>query len=266
MSSNNKSIKQFPIYMSSSICACLMTHPIDVIKVKLQTNVLYSPTQLITNQLKTNGFSFLFKGIRASILRNGSFVTTKMFTYDYLRSNYNTSYFSNKVLCGMGAGLTGSLIGTPFDLIMVRIQNNPKLYPDIYTTIHKTYTKEGLFNFWNGLNYTMGRAIVVTACQFSIYEEMQQELKRRDWLNNEYNIFVMSSVMSSVVTGLLSNPIDLCKTRTMNQCENATITKIVRNEGFCSLWKGIYVNVGRQIPLNLIRFSILEFFKKLLSE
>jgi hypothetical protein len=165
----------------------------------------------------------------------------------------------------MGAGLTGSLIGTPFDLIMVRIQNDPKQFPNIYTTIHKTYTKEGLFNFWNGLNYTMSRAIIVTACQFSIYEEMKQELKNRHW-RNEYTIFVISSVMSSVVTGLLSNPIDLCKTRTMNQCENATITKIVRNEGFVSLWKGIYVNIGRQIPLNLIRFSILELFKKILSE
>ena len=265
MSSQNKSIKQFPIYISSSICASLLTHPIDVIKVKLQTNTKYSPTQMLSNQFKNNGVSFLFKGLRASILRNGSFVTTKMFTYDYLRSNYNTTSFSNKVLCGMGAGLTGSLIGTPFDLIMVRIQNDPKQYPNIYTTIKNTYKTEGLFNFWNGLNYTMGRAIIVTACQFSIYEEMKQELKNRYW-RNEYHIFVISSVMSSVVTGLLSNPIDLCKTRTMNRCENATITTIVRNEGFFSLWKGIYVNIGRQIPLNLIRFSILELFKQMSSE
>lgn len=263
--SNNKSIKQFPIYISSSICASLLTHPIDVIKVKLQTNLYNSPTQFITNQLKNKGVSFLFKGLRASVLRNGSFVTTKMFTYDYISSNYNTSSFSNKILCGMGAGLTGSLIGTPFDLIMVRIQNDPKQFPNIYTTIHKTYTKEGLFSFWNGLKYTMGRAIIVTACQFSIYEEMKQQLKNRHW-QNEKNIFVISSVMSSVVTGLLSNPIDLCKTRTMNQCDNATITKIVRNEGFVSLWKGIYVNIGRQIPLNLIRFSILELLMTLLSE
>ena len=188
--SNNKSIKQFPIYISSSICASLLTHPIDVIKVKLQTNLYNSPTQFITNQLKNKGVSFLFKGLRASVLRNGSFVTTKMFTYDYISSNYNTSSFSNKILCCMGAGLTGSLIGTPFDLIMVRIQNDPKQFPNIYTTIHKTYTKEGLFSFWNGLKYTMGRAIIVTACQFSIYEEMKQQLKNRHW-QNEKNIFVI---------------------------------------------------------------------------
>ena len=265
MSSSNKSIKHFPIYISTSICASLFTHPIDVVKVKLQTNTKYSPTQLMIDQFKHDGVSFLFRGLRASILRNGSFVTTKMFTYDYLKSNYNTSSFSNKVLCGMGAGLTGSLIGTPFDLIMVRIQNDPKQYPHIFATVKKTYTNEGIFSFWNGLNYTMGRAVIVTACQFSIYEEMKEELKNRQW-QNEFHIFVLSSISSSIVTGLLSNPIDMCKTRTMNHCKNATITTIVRNEGFFSLWKGIYVNIGRQIPLNLIRFSILEIFKQMLSE
>jgi len=264
MTSNNESIKhQFPVYISSSICASLLTHPIDVVKVKLQTNLHNSPRQLIMNQFKNNGFSFLFKGLRASILRNGSFVTTKMFTYDYLRSNYNTTSFSNKILCGMGAGLTGSLIGTPFDLIMVRMQNDPKQYPSIYTTIHKTYTKEGIINFWNGLNYTMGRAIIVTACQFSIYEELKQDLRNRKW-QNEYNIFVVSSIVSSVVTGLLSNPIDLSKTRTMNKCDNATMTNIIRNEGITSLWKGVCLNIGRQVPLNLIRFSFLELFKSLM--
>ena len=264
--SSNKSIQQFPIYISSSICASLLTHPIDVIKVKLQTNTKYSHTQLLTNQLKNNGVSFLFKGLRASILRNGSFVTTKMFTYDYLRSNCNTSSsISNKVLCGMGAGLTGSLIGTPFDLIMVRIQNDPKKYPNIFTTVKNTYMNEGLFNFLNGLNYTMGRAVIVTAFLFSVYEEMKQELKNRQW-QNEYHIFMLSSISSSIVTGLLSNPVDMCKTRTMNHCKNATISTIVRNEGLFSLWKGIYVNIGRQIPLNLIRFSILEIFKQMLSE
>lgn len=265
MSSSNKSINSFPIYISSSICASLFTHPIDVVKVKLQTNTEYSPTKLIVNQFKNNGVSFLFKGLRASILRNASFVTTKMFTYDYLRSNYNTNSFSNKVMCGMGAGLTGSLIGTPFDLIMVRIQNDPNQYPNIFTTAHKTYTNEGFFNFWNGLNYTMSRAMIVTACQFSVYEEIKQGLKNKSWCN-EYNSFVISSISSSILTGLLSNPIDMCKTRTMNRCKNATITTIVRNEGFFSLWKGIYVNIGRQIPLNLIRFSILELFKQMLSE
>lgn len=243
------------VYLTSSICASMITHPIDVLKVRLQTNTGTFPV------LKTK---LLFKGLRASVLRNGTFVTTKMFTYDFLKDKFSVSSFHEKVICGMSAGLIGAFVGTPFDLIMVRIQNNPEKYPNIYTTIHKTYTNEGFLSFWNGVYHTMNRAVIVTACQFSVYEQLKQDLTNRNTMNKQ-SVFILSSVSSSIITGILSNPIDLCKTRTMNNMRNNTISHIVKNEGILALWKGSNANICRQIPLNLIRFSFLEFFKIIYS-
>jgi|UniRef100_A0A6C0BPV2 solute carrier family 25 oxoglutarate transporter 11 len=259
---NKKSnVNQIPMYLTSSICASFITHPLDVIKVKLQTNKQYKhPIRIIQSQFYNKGPSFLFKGLKASVLRNGTFVTTKMFTYDYLKNEYNISSFPGKFICGMTAGLVGSFIGTPFDLIMVRIQNKPDIYPNILSTVKNTYNNEGILSFWNGVQYTMTRAVIVTACQFSIYEQMKQELSDFGIFNSRC-VFMMSSIGSSITTGLLSNPLDLCKTRNMNNIKNSSISNIIRNEGVFSLWKGIYANIGRQIPLNLIRFSFLEYFK-----
>ena len=258
MSISNK----LPLYLSSSICSSILTHPIDVLKVRVQTSTLANDNLLrvMSTIMKNNGNrSFLFKGIGASFLRNGSFVTTKMFTYDYLRDILKTNSFTDKVISGVGAGICGSVVGTPFDLVMVRIQNDPKKFPNVYTTICKTFQNEGLLSFWNGMYYTMNRAIIVTASQFSVFEQLKYEPNKLQM--NKYYAFVASSIMSSTITGILSNPVDLCKSRTMNNCTNASIITIVKNEGGFALWKGLYVNLGRQIPLNLIRFTCLEFFK-----
>lgn len=261
-----KTINQLPIYVSSSVCASVITHPLDVIKVKLQTNSnnTITPINFISNIYKQNGVSFLFKGLRASLLRNGSFVTTKMFTYDYFRSINCSTSFKDKIVCGVGAGFTGAVIGTPFDLIMVRIQNNPIVYPSIYTTITKTFNEEGLRAFWNGSYYIITRAIIVTTCQFAVYEEMKDILRKRSW-ENEYYIFATSSTSSSIITSILSNPVDVCKTRMMTNKHNQSIVSLVVKEGVISMYKGLYMNICRQVPLNLIRFSLLETFKQLNS-
>lgn len=263
----SNTVSQLPVYISSSVCASILTHPLDVIKVKLQTNANQSiaPTRLLSNIYKQNGVSFLFKGLRASLLRNGSFVATKMFAYDHLRTIYPSSSFGDKIVCGMSAGLIGSLVGTPFDLIMVRIQNNPVMYPNITSTVAKTYNEEGLRAFWNGSYYTVSRAIIVTTCQFAVYEEMKERLrKKHDW-KNDYMVFATSSVSSSIVTSVLSNPVDVCKTRIMAGGQQQNLFSLISTEGVGAMYKGLYMNLCRQVPLNLIRFSFLETFKQVNS-
>jgi hypothetical protein len=205
--------------------------------------------------------SFLYRGLRASVFRNGAFVTTKMYTYDLLKKEYKPNTFGAKVMCGMGAGSVSSIVGTPFDLVMVRMQNNSIKYPTMITTLQKTVKEDGFLGFFNGLSYTMIRAIIVTACQFAIYDQIKEELNKT--YDNTTGIFVTSSVTSSIITGILSNPIDICKTRTMNNHVNGQLHTIIKKESVTALWKGLNANIGRQIPLNLIRFSFLEFFKKL---
>lgn len=75
----------------------------------------------------------------------------------------------------------------------------------------------------------------------------------------------MASVLSSVTTAIVSNPVDLCKTRAINHIPANTIRKIVQEEGVRALWKGIGPNMMRQIPMNLVRFSCFELFVKWLA-
>lgn len=249
------------IYISSfsSITSSIITHPIDVIKVRVQNNI--GQEKRIFSIIKNTNRSFLYKGIYASILRNGTFVSTKMYAYNYLKEEYDPQFFGTKFICGCAAGTIGATVGTPFDIVMVNMQSNPKINTNILTTIHRIYYTNGIYGFWKGYNYTLSRAIVVTSCQFSVFEQLKQELKQ--YSINETNRFLVSSIVSSIITSIVSNPIDLCKTRKMNDIYPNTLMNIYQTEGILNLWKGILPNIMRQIPMNIIRFGCFEMFSKI---
>ena len=245
----------------SSITSSIITHPIDVWKVRVQTNTK-SPIYIAKQMLLREGVSSFYRGMFASMFRNGTFITSKMYTFDILKDRLKPTYFHEKLICGSIAGVVGSIVGTPFDLIMVRIQNNPTQYRNIYTTCIKTLNEEGFTSFWKGLHHNMARASIVTACQFGIYDHLKQELPSN--VSNPYSRFFIASSVSSVISAIVSNPFDLCKIRRMNQHSNDTIKKIVNNEGLYALTKGMNMSIMRQIPLNMIRFSCLEAYKSIL--
>jgi hypothetical protein len=219
----------------------------------------------MSNIIKHEGMSFLYKGISASFIRNGSFVSSKIFAYNTLKDTFKPERFHEKIMCGMFAGIVGSIIGTPFDNVMVKMQNNPILYPTIAKTVKNTLFDNGIKDFWKGVEYTTSRAIVVTSCQFAVYEQIKQELIENKTIKNSNLIFACSSISSSIITALLSNPLDVCKNRAINNKENVSIFNIIHKEGIISLWKGLSINITRQIPLNLIRFSLFEFYRNLLT-
>ena len=247
--SSYRSFKSLCACSLSSICSSFVTHPIDVLRVRLQTGQT-------SNKM-------LYSGIRASVLRNGSFVTSKMFTYNTMKHRINPKTFKDRVMCGMTAGAVGSIVGTPFDQVMVRIQNDPIQFKTINETIKHIVEKDGISGMWRSVYYTMSRAIVVTACQFGVYEQIKSDLG--NVVTNDYTRFLISSSSSSIITSLLSNPIDVCKNRVMCGNKDVSIPNIVRSEGMLSLWKGLHLNVCRQIPLNIVRFGFLECFTYVFS-
>ena len=247
----------------ASISSSFITHPIDVVKVRLQNYTTpVSPISYISSIYKTEGANFLTKGINATIFRNGTFISSKMFAYNYLKNKYNSNTFHEKVLCGCTAGFVGASVGSPFDVILINMQSNPNKYPTMGSSAMTIFQKDGFLGFYKGYKFTLSRAVVVTSCQFSVFDQIKQELSNFNHFNTQQK-FLMSSISSSIITSVISNPIDLCKTRTINNIQPSTIFEIIKKEGILSLWKGLEANICRQIPLNLIRFGLFEVYYNL---
>ena len=128
----------------ASITSSLITHPIDVVKVRVQNKVSNMKTlPFISSVLKKEGPSFLYKGMSASILRNGTFVGSKMVCYNFLKQEFQPQSFASKFACGMSAGAFGAIIGTPFDVLGVRVQRDPTTLSSVPTSMETMYNQDG---------------------------------------------------------------------------------------------------------------------------
>merc|ERR1719219_666341 len=118
--------------LASAGAACC-THPLDLLKVHLQTagkektNLIKSTVNIVRNQ----GVLALYNGLSASLLRQLTYSTTRFAIYDmskeYLSPHGEPTSFLQNVSVAVVAGASGGLVGTPGDMINVRMQNDIKL-------------------------------------------------------------------------------------------------------------------------------------------
>ena len=237
--------------VGASTIAATLTHPIDVLKVRIQNRKMGEYKRISDVLFKANGYG-------ACILRNSTFIGSKMFVYESIKDKYELKTFRSKLIAGSVSGAIGSLIGTPFDKILVEMQTNQK--DKMLDVIKNNYTNGGVTEFWNAGRYTMMRTVAITMCQLSVYDEAKEYFTRRNYSDN--TSFLAGSLCASISSSIVSNPLDICKTRQMANVEPNTIYNILHVEGIRSLWKGTNVTMMRQIPLHGIRFYTLEVLNK----
>ena len=123
----------------ASIMACCCTHPIDLIKVHLQTSKVNhgmgGQAKVIFNMYGggVTGARAFYSGLTASMGRQLTYSATRFAVYDYLKSmvtgdKRNLSGIE-KMTIAMSAGAIGGVFGTPCDLVNVRMQSDSKLLP-----------------------------------------------------------------------------------------------------------------------------------------
>mmetsp|Transcript_31953 Transcript_31953/g.69774 ORF Transcript_31953/g.69774 Transcript_31953/m.69774 type:complete len:321 (-) Transcript_31953:463-1425(-) len=280
----------------AAIVSGAVTHPVDTIKVRLQLTGAQGPCpsmprptmmSLATSVVRTEGFYALYYGLSASLLRQATFVGTKFGSYDALKmvtTGGNDLTFMQKTFCGLAAGAIGAAVGNPADLALVRMQADGRLpieqrrnYRNVTHALTQIVRQEGAATLWRGCLPTVQRAMVVTAAQLAVYDQIKEELLHTGLFVEGVKLHLTSSFGASCVASLTSNPIDLCKTRLMNmKADPATgqmpyrgvmdcAMQTIRSEGLAALWKGSGATLVRQAPLNIVRFVCVEKFKTALD-
>ncbi|KAK8562764.1 hypothetical protein V6N13_018673 [Hibiscus sabdariffa] len=145
----------------ASIVAGASTHPLDLIKVRMQLqgeshlpnpslqvcrpalagNVSISqavsqprvgPVSIGVRIVQSEGVAALFSGVSATILRQTLYSTTRMGLYDILKNKWTDKETGNlpltsKIVAGLIAGGVGAAVGNPADVAMVRMQADGRL-------------------------------------------------------------------------------------------------------------------------------------------
>lgn len=117
--SSSKPVPKYPWWYGGAggIFACIITHPLDLAKVRLQTASLPKPSLfvMIKRIVASEGILGLYSGLSASILRQCTYTTARFGCYDYIKEHFIPKDQQNNTLyllpCSMFSGAIGGMVG-----------------------------------------------------------------------------------------------------------------------------------------------------------
>lgn len=271
---------------SAGMGATVFVQPLDLVKNRMQVVKVKPggerPTSLnvLSGVIRNEGFFTLYNGLSAGLLRQATYTTTRLGIYTWLFEKFSNKdgsppSFLTKAALGMTAGACGAFVGTPAEVALIRMTSDGNLpadqrrnYRSVFDALARIFREEGLFTLWRGAIPTMGRAMVVNAAQLASYSQAKQFLIKLDVVSDGIPCHFVASMISGLVTTTASMPVDIAKTRIQNmkiidgkpEYKGAAdvILKVIRNEGFFSLWKGFTPYYFRLGPHTVLTFIFLE--------
>ncbi|CAK9822937.1 Mitochondrial uncoupling protein Bmcp [Anthophora retusa] len=278
----------------ASIVAELGTFPLDTTKTRLQiqgqkldqryAHLKYSGMIDALLQIsQQEGFKALYSGISSAILRQATYGTIKFGTYYSLKKAAMDKWQTDdlvaiNVVCAAVAGAISSAIANPTDVVKVRMQVtgiNSNL--SLFGCFHDVYQHEGICGLWRGVGPTAQRAAIIAAVELPIYDYSKKKFMA--FLGDSVSNHFVSSFIASMGSAVASTPIDVVRTRLMNQRRIRTsggmlpphiyngsmdcFVQTFKNEGFLALYKGFVPTWFRMGPWNIIFFITYEQLKQL---
>ena len=193
----------------SGMGAATLCHPLDVIRVQLQTGSEFKgPIDCASSIVKSEkGVGAFYAGIGAAYLRQWLYGSCRIGIYAFLLERAqnaniaaglekNAIPFATKLLMGCTSGGIGSFVGTPAELALVRMSNDSKLpaaqrrnYNGVGDCISRIAKEEGLAALWTGAQVTVLRAMVLSAAVLGITSEIKLVLMKSGYFGSDGQLF-----------------------------------------------------------------------------
>ncbi|KAG9265895.1 brain mitochondrial carrier protein 1 isoform X1 [Astyanax mexicanus] len=282
----NLNWKPFVYGGMASIVAEFGTFPIDLTKTRLQVQGQSQCMEVRYRGMfhallrigREEGIRALYSGISPALLRQASYGTIKIGTYNTLKklfvSRPEDETMVINVFCGVVSGVLSSSLANPTDVLKIRMQAQGSLLQgSMMANFINIYQTEGTRGLWRGVIPTAQRAAIVVGVELPVYDITKKHLIRSGTMGDTVLTHFISSFACGLAGALASNPVDVVRTRMMNQrvlsgnlLYKGTLDGLMqtwRNEGFFALYKGFWPNWLRLGPWNIIFFITYEQLKKL---
>ncbi|KAJ5939640.1 hypothetical protein N7466_002774 [Penicillium verhagenii] len=258
---------------SASCFAVVLSHPFDLIKVRMQT---------VSNGAKEG---FIQTGLHI-IQREGTrglyhvtYGTSRIALYEEMKTAAKKAdqplTVPTLAIMAAASGFTGAIFGTPSDIANVRMQNDRSLavqnrrnYKNVFDAWIQMKRHEGWRSFAQGLWPNCFRSGIMTASQLASYDAFKRLLQRFSKTEEERpSIHFAASVLASFVATSISSPMDVIRTQLMSSSQKRSVFNIVRqllhDEGFRWLFRGWTPSFVRLGPQTIATLVMLEQHKRI---
>jgi solute carrier family 25 uncoupling protein 27 len=228
--------------------------------------------------VKEEGVLSLWKGLKPALLRQFLYSGLRMGMYEPIRNAFGSGGLASKIGAGVVSGGIAAAIFTPTDLLKIRMQGSSgQKYRGLFHAFRTVVQEEGILGLWKGVVPTSQRAAVVAAAELASYDQCKQFIIGNGWLDDNAIAHFAASFMAGFVATSCSSPIDVVKTRIMNQPIDSTgrglyykssvdcVRKMIRSEGIGSFYRGFFPNWIRLGPWCVVMFMTYEQLKRLIT-
>ncbi|KAF2157501.1 dicarboxylate transporter [Myriangium duriaei CBS 260.36] len=284
---------------SASCFAVCLTHPLDLIKVRMQA-AHKGPVRLGTvgtalDVVRKDSVTGLYRGLTAGLARQLIYGTTRFAIYDILKHKIHESHASHDgtssssssaellplIAAASFSGFLAGIVGNPADLANVRMQNDSTLpaaerrnYRNVFSAWGSMAREPGGFmrNSMRGVWANSIRAAIMTSSQLACYDVFKDLLVSTGSPHLDANSSLThfsASTLAGLVATTLCSPVDVLKTQIMKaRKEDARpILELIRHNfaesGPRWMFRGWVPSFTRLGPQTIATFIILEQHRRL---
>ena len=146
----------------------------------------------------------------------------------------------------------------------------------MFSAFNDIITREGVRGLWRGVVPTVQRATLLTATQVPCYDHTKHTILNHNWMQEGLELHIVSSFIAGFMTALVTSPVDVIKTRIMNQkvqgksgtlytSTGDCLLKTFKGEGLLGFYKGFIPNWLRIGPHTVITFLIFEQLRRIVG-
>ena len=282
--------KEFLAASSAASVAVTFTNPLDLLKTKLQLQAelnkgavhFSSFRQLLKKIWQVEGGPLGFqRGLSAAIVYQISMNGIRFPIYTSLKAHWNVeaTLWKNLAFGGI-AGAVAALASSPFNLIRIRMQafssssclptGDQHNYSSLWKGLREITSNNGFVALFRNAHIFVARTSIGSCCQLATYDAA------KDLLNDKCEglpLHLTASSVAGFANSLVVCPLDVTITRIQNQSFKGKyysgffdcIFKIVKYEGFFSLYRGFFPLLLRLGPHSMLTFAFYEYFVGLLK-
>jgi hypothetical protein len=198
---------------------------------------------------------------------------------DSLTKDPNNVSFGARLLAGGTAGGAAIFVFNWAEVIKVKIQASKERLK-VVPVAKDIFKSAGILGFWAGVRPNIARTFIVNAAELGSYDQIKTEIFI-PLVGNNPLAHIGASGMAGVISALVSTPVDVVKTRWMNEVGKATSgqaqnvsrgggmfvrgIRIFREEGVSALYSGFLPICIRKVCWCTVFFVSYESLLKVTS-
>ena len=261
------------------ICLVFAGHPLDLIKVKLQTGDAYKSTlDAFKNIARTEGLRGLYRGMTAPLIGITPIFAVNFWGYAVGKQIVSYDQPGKELSLGryaIAGGLSAiPMVGlmAPFERIKVvmQVQKDGSQLNSPWRVVKHLFKEGGVRSIFRGSFATLMRDVPGSMAYFSTYEGIKRALSAKGELNPV--AVVCAGGMAGIANWIFAIPADVIKSR-LQSAPKGTYTStahcfrhLVQTEGYSALFKGLQPAIIRAFPANAACFLGVEISLSIMNK